>query len=275
MHPAQGGEYLQPRSGFNIVFRGFDRVEVQRTLADRDREIRQLSGERNSARARADDMARRLEATNSQLRQLSAKLDRLCAAPITAHGLSERLEHMLQLANAEATDIVSKAEAEASDLRASYQRKIAHLEHERKSSAEEHRTLMEGARAEAERIISQAEQRRRQADAEAERRRRQADAEAKNLLRKEQDAAKAETERQTRQATEDAERRVIEAKRTLETLRTRRRQISEQLTSALEKIQESVPMLAALPEEEAAARQRGSDSSEQTRRLVPIRENGK
>lgn len=260
MGHADGNEGFPPNSGFNVVLRGFDRVEVQRHLADREHAIRKLASQRDAAQARADELNNRLELANSTIAELHAKLDRLCATPIEAHSLSERLDHMLRLASAEAAEIKAKAEEEASGLRRNYERKIKQLEYERQQQADEQAQVIASARKKAEAIVARAEHQRQQADTSAERRRRQADAEAKEVIRQELIASHAEAERLVSEAKAEAERLVSEAtaetqrlldetNKEIERLHSVRLQVSGQLAEALGAIQKSAPMLEPLLEE--------------------------
>lgn len=258
-HLQQSGHQQPPHAptDFTVVFRGFDREEVQRHLDERDRKARALVGQRDAARARSDDLARRLEAAKKQHDEMRAQIDRFCRTPIEAHGLSERMEHMLALANEEAADIVTQAERKAAELRGEYENKISELDAERTRQQQEHDAVLAEARKEAERLAEQAREKRGQADAEAERRRRKADADAEEENRKRKEASAEEADRLVREAKADASRRIAEATAEVDRLRELRGKISNQLGGVLGQIERSAPLLRALPEEDA-----GGDSGE-------------
>ncbi|MBO0840726.1 MAG: hypothetical protein J2O49_07895 [Sciscionella sp.] len=266
-----GTEYTQPNASFNVVFRGFDRTEVQRQLEHRDHTIRQVVGQRNAARSRADELARRLDAANSKINELAARVDQLCKPPLQAHDLSERLNHMLRLANAEAADIVAKAEKQAAGIRGDYERKIAQLETERKQQSDEHAKTMAGAKADADKTVAeaktQADKAIASANAEAHKTVAEAKAEADKLITdarqtstamdndarakaaNELAASKAKAQKLVAEATEEAHRRVTEARAEVERLRGLRGRISRQLSDALTAIGRSGALLEPLPAE--------------------------
>lgn len=259
------GQQPQQQDGFSVVWRGYDREEVNRYLGDREQSIRQVASQRDAARSRADELSRRLDRGQAQISELSKKVDELCKPPLQAHDLSERLDRMLKLANAEAAEITSKAEAEASDLRANYEQKIAELEENRQKQAAEHRTLMESTARDAEQAAKETERRRAQVEAEAEARIKNAEvtsraaieseeSASKQKITKEQAASKSEAERVVREATETARRRVEEANREVERLRGLRTKISTQLSDVLGRIKQSGSLLEPLAEELENAR---------------------
>jgi chromosome segregation ATPase len=247
-----GPQQSHAPTDFTIVFRGFDREEVQRHLDERDRKARALVGQRDAARGRVDDLARRLEAAKKQHDEMRAQIDRFSRAPIEAHGLSERMEHMLALANEEAADIVAQAERKASDLRGEYERKISELDAERTRQREEHDSVLAEAMKEANQHSEQAREKREQADVEAERRRRKADADAEEENRKRKDASAEEADRLVQEAKADAARRISEATAEVDRLRELLGKISTQLGGVLGQIERSAPLLRSLPEEREA-----------------------
>ncbi|MGH3621293.1 MAG: hypothetical protein ACRDQ5_05805 [Sciscionella sp.] len=263
MRPGDGtpyGQQQQQQDSFSVVWRGYDREAVHRYLGDREQSIRQIASQRDAARSRADELSRRLDRGQAQISELSKKIDALCKPPLQAHDLSERLDRMLKLANAEAAEIISKAETEASDLRGNYERKLATLEEDQKRQAAEHSVLMESTKRDAEKAAKEAEQRRAASDAEAEARIKKAEATSranterqesasKEQTAKEQAASKAEAERVVREATETARRRIEEANGEVERLRGLRSKISTQLDDALGRIKQSGSLLEPLADE--------------------------
>lgn len=283
MQRAEDTELVPLKTTFDIVWRGFDRDQVMRHLASIEEDVRMLTADRDASASQVDDLTGRLEAARSEIDELTKKIDALHKAPMNAAELGERLNRMLELANAEAAEITARAQAAAehtwssaeeaaTNLRTRYQRMLTELDNQREEMAREHRETMEKANAEAKKKTTDAERRMRQMDEAAEKRRnkieqefeaamtrRRADldqeiaerqaaskAEADKRLRE----ATAEAERRVRVATEEAERRTAEANRRVSELLALRAKVSEQLGATLNLFQDVTSLLRPVSGEE-------------------------
>lgn len=214
-------------TGFDIVKRGYSRTQVEEHLERLDSDLRLLASDRDASAAQANELARQLERARSEIDGLNAQIERLAMPPTTVEGLSERLQHMLRMAQDEAADTKARGEAEAGHIRARaesdgavlrgrYEKMLSDLDDRRAAMEAEHREVLARAHAEMEELARQSEENRNRLDREAEERRVQADedfeiamssrrAEAMRVLAEQEAASKAEAERRVREATEHAE----------------------------------------------------------------------
>src|SRR5690606_40521172 len=81
--------------------------------------------------------------------KLRERLDRVCRTPVETDGLSERLWHMVDLAQKEAQEILDKAQAEAERRREELDKREAELKLRRAELESEHRELVHRIKAEA------------------------------------------------------------------------------------------------------------------------------
>ncbi len=215
-------------TGFDIVKRGYSRTQVEEHLERLDKELKLIALDRDAATAQAADMAKQMGQARSEIADLRGQVNRLSAPPTTLEGLSERLQRMLRLAQdesneikaraeADASQIRARAEADANSLRARYENLIAEVDGRRVELENEHRELMEKARADIEARDKAAEAARNKLDSEAAARRQQIDedfeiamasrrTESMRLLAEQEATSKAEAERRVREATEEAAR---------------------------------------------------------------------
>ncbi|GAA4419411.1 hypothetical protein GCM10023148_18620 [Actinokineospora soli] len=101
------------RTDFDPAFRGYDRDQVRRFVAEVEADLRLLAADRDGAVARAESIARELEAARAENRELRERCDRISRTPIDADALTERLRRMVELARADADEIVARARAAA------------------------------------------------------------------------------------------------------------------------------------------------------------------
>lgn len=227
MSVAEEKDLVPLGTGFDIVKRGYSRTQVEEHLERLDADLRLLASDRDASAAQAAELARQLERSRSEVDTLSAQIERLAMPPTTLEGLSERLQHMLRMAQDEAVDtkargeaeaghIRARAESEAAELRGRYERMLNDLDNRRAEMEAEHRDVLAKARAEMAELATKADERRQQLDAEAEQRRTQVEedfeiamssrrTEAMHTLAEQEAASKAEAERRVREATEQAE----------------------------------------------------------------------
>lgn len=275
-------------SAFDVVRRGYDRSQVDEHLERVDADLRILAADRDSAVARAAELARQVDNQRLQIQNMQADLDKSTAPPTSVEGLSERLARMLRLAQDEAAEIramaesettaaIAKAEADAVALRERYQRLISELDERRVQMEAEHQKVMAKANSEADRLVGEivAEVRKDEEASTARRKQVEEDfdiamasrrTEAMELLAEQEAASKLEAERRVREATAEADRRLKDAteqsKRTLteaqhhvDELRTVRAKIASQLREARSVLAAATMQLEPLPEEEPSAAQ--------------------
>lgn len=226
-------DLLPMGSTFDVSRRGYDRAQVDAHLDRLDADLRILAADRDAAVAHAAELAKQVENQRAQLVHLEQEIARLSIPPTSMEGLSERMQRMLRLAQDEAAEITARAESEAAGamaraeadgaaLRDRYQRLIAEVDARRSDMENEHRVVMDKARAEAGRIVADATAHAQQLEGEAVARHRQIEddfdiamaarrADAMRSLAEQEATSKAEAERRVREATEEAARRVSEA----------------------------------------------------------------
>jgi cell division septum initiation protein DivIVA len=245
---------LPLETGFDVRWRGYDRSQVREHVRCAEAEVRILAADRDAAEALAANLAREVERLRSENSGLRADLARLGRTPIDPETVPERLRRRVELAHAEAEEIVARAlvsadlawstaDKEAARLRERYQRLVTELDRQRADAAAEHREAMRLAHEGIAEAARRAEEGRHELDrlALAARRREQRDFELANDLRRREAAAaveerrlaaETEAERVVREAREEAERVTRAARAEVEHLATLERRISEQLRDA-------------------------------------------
>jgi cell division septum initiation protein DivIVA len=137
MHEAQ--------HSFDVVLRGYDRSQVADTIERLEADFRIALADRDAAVSRSADMAGQLSALHGEIESLRRKA--ATASAPTFENISERIQHMLQLAEEEAGEIRRAAELDAQAVR--------------EQTAAEERALLErhaAGQAEVERMIAEARQ---------------------------------------------------------------------------------------------------------------------
>jgi cell division septum initiation protein DivIVA len=137
MHEAQ--------HSFDVVLRGYDRSQVADTIERLEADFRIAIADRDAAAARSADLAGQLSALHAEIDSLRRKA--ATASAPTFENISERIQHMLQLAEEEAGEIRRAAESDAMAVR--------------EQTAAEERALLErhaAAQAEVERMLAEARQ---------------------------------------------------------------------------------------------------------------------
>ncbi|SNR92362.1 hypothetical protein SAMN04488107_0669 [Geodermatophilus saharensis] len=135
----------EAQHSFDVVLRGYDRHQVAETIERLEADIRVALADRDAAVGRAGDLAGQLSAMHGEIEQLRRKA--ATSGPATFENMSERISHMLRLAEEEAADIRGAAEQEARALR--------------EQTAAEERAMLErhaAGRAEVERMLAEARQ---------------------------------------------------------------------------------------------------------------------
>jgi cell division septum initiation protein DivIVA len=135
----------ETQHSFDVTMRGYDRHQVAETIERLEADIRVALADRDAAMARSTDLAGQLSAMHGEIDQLRRKA--ASAGPTTFENMSERISHMLRLAEEEAAEIRQAATQEAQALR--------------EQTAAEERAMLErhaAGQAEAERVLAEARQ---------------------------------------------------------------------------------------------------------------------
>jgi hypothetical protein len=216
-----------------------------------EEELRLVTADRDAALAHAESLARQLEEARTHNAELRARVDRICRTPIDPDALTERLRRRVELAHAEAEEIVTRArgaadqhwanaEQAAGRLRHRAEQLVAELDRRRAEMEAEHRELMDRAHRQIEATTRQAERRRRELDEQAARLREQIEADfhqAMTLRRAEAMRALAEEQQRVRAR--------------IDALRGQRDRIAGELRAAQALLADTELLLRPLPEETA------------------------
>jgi cell division septum initiation protein DivIVA len=264
-------ELLPLRTDFDVRWRGYDHDQVQYYVHQVEDELAVLTADRDAALARAESLARQLEAARAEIAELRARVDRICRTPIDPQALTERMRRMVELAHAEAEEITTRARSAAEQdwatthraaerLRQRAEHLVTELDRRRADMETEHRELMDRAHAQVETMTRQAERRRRELDEQAAGIRRQVEsdfeqamaqrrAEAMRALADQQRRAQARADQTVRDATEHAQRIVADAEHRVDLLHRHRRHVAGELRAAQALLADIEPLLQPLPEE--------------------------
>jgi cell division septum initiation protein DivIVA len=259
--PDAGAELVPLRTGFDLVWRGYDRDQVQGYVRSAEAELRLLSADRDAAVAQAEGLARELADARVQIRRLSERLDRICRTPVEADALTEWLRRMAELAHAEAAEILARAHAAADhtlaaardaadQLRRQHERLLGDAESRRREMETEHRELMRRAHEQVRTAARQDAQRRRQVESDFQVAMAARRADALREIQERQAAARREAERLIADARTNAERIVREARRQVDQLAQRRDQLAAALQTTLRLLTDAAALLAPLPDED-------------------------
>jgi DivIVA domain-containing protein len=230
-----------------------------RLAQDEAREMRS-SAEQAARRTReeADERARRtVEEADDHARRTVTEADE--HARRTVDEADEQARGMLDEARRQAHEMHEAAEADAAQVRTRYDSGVEDNDRRRGDMEDEHRTLMETARAEAARIRSDAEAERRRLDEESRARRVQIEedfeiamasrrTESMRVLARSEADARSRAETQLRDAAEESRRRLREADTEVAETRRLRARVSNQLATLRESLAE-LPGLDAFPDE--------------------------
>jgi colicin import membrane protein len=200
---AREGDPVPLGHRFDVVWRGYDRRQVQEYL---EVELRTLTRDRDAATGLVCDLARLLDETRAQVCRLRERYDELCLAPLSVDAVDARLRRRVELAHADASNIVMRARVRAERI-----------------------------------LLTAAEEAAREADAAALRRQRVEEdfriamavrrAEVVEDLRVHEAACRAEAERLVRDAHETAARQVAAATEQVESLRQVQQRLAHRLRS--------------------------------------------
>jgi cell division septum initiation protein DivIVA len=261
----------EAQHSFDVVLRGYDRSQVADTIERLEADFRIAIADRDAAAARSADLASQLSALHGEIESLRRKA--ATANAPTFENISERIQHMLQLAEEEAAEIRRAAETDAMAVReqtAAEERAL--LERHAAGQAEVERMLAEArqnaeqiaqkAQLRADELVAKAQERVARLDAESQARRAKVEEDFDIAQRaRRAEAARAEEERE-RVSTEAARQRVsaaeqhaaqlvAEAEAKAEAIRDVRDELTGRLAQA-RRLLETLPDLGDRPQQPAA-----------------------
>src|SRR4051812_33434699 len=105
----------QAQHSFDVVMRGYDRSQVAETIERLEADLHIAMADRDAASTRSADLASQLSAMHGEIESLRRKA--ATASAPTFENISERIQHMLQLAAEEAGEIRGAAEPDARAVR--------------------------------------------------------------------------------------------------------------------------------------------------------------
>src|SRR5215212_11920841 len=105
----------EAQHSFDVVLRGYDRSQVADTIERLEADFRIALADRDAAVARSSDMSSQLAALHGEIEALRRKA--ATATAPTFENISERIQHMLTLAEEEAAEIRRAAELDAQAVR--------------------------------------------------------------------------------------------------------------------------------------------------------------
>lgn len=271
-------ELVPLKADFDTVWYGFRRSQVKFYIQQTEAELELVTEDRDSALSQVSELSAQLEEVRAQVESLKGELDAQARAPIEMDALSDRMRRMVRLAQDEAEEIRSSAQAAAehewsrseqaaAELRGRYEKLVSEADEWRRQSEQQRNDLLARTRDEVQAMSREAEQHRRQLDADAEERRTQVERdfevsmaarreEAMRILAEREQASRQEAQRRVREATLEAERRIRRADEYAETMLRMRQQLAEQVRGAQQVLSNAEPFLAAT---EAGAASAASD----------------
>jgi regulator of replication initiation timing len=260
-------ELVPLKSDFDVVWHGYRRSQVKFYIQQTEAEVRMLTEDRDSALSQVSDLSEQLDQARAEIESLKQQLDEVCRTPIDETALSDRLRRMVRLANDEAAEVVSSAQAtaehewaraeqSAAELRSRYERLVGEADEWRRQAEQQRNESLAQTRQDIQRMAREAEQHRRKLDTEAERRRTQVeqDFEISMAARREEEmrviaererVSREEAQRRVREATSEAERRIRRADEHAETMLRMRQELAERLRAAQQVLLTAEPFIAA------------------------------
>jgi cell division septum initiation protein DivIVA len=116
--PAEGDGVLPLPLSFPLTLRGYDRELVNEYVDELHAEIRVLTIDRDAAVQQTEALTNRLEEVRAEHADLQSRFDHVCHAPADPKAVGSRVRRILDLAHAEAAEILDRARQEAHAVRA-------------------------------------------------------------------------------------------------------------------------------------------------------------
>jgi chromosome segregation ATPase len=242
---------------FTVVRHGFDRGQVRQRLDELTAALDRTASERDEATAQAAELRGELEIARREIIALTERLD--------TQSDEQSGARMVAVAKSQAAEVTARAKAAAehtwaatekasADLRDHYQALLRSLDEQHGELTRTHRTLMASAKAQAEKMTTEAERRQEAIDKAAERDRIRIDREfsetmttKRDTLRQELTKAKTDMEREVttrlRAADEEANRRVTAVTAQVQKLSSVREQLSTRLRETKELLDLSTSLM--------------------------------
>src|SRR5215212_5474710 len=199
----------EAQHSFDVVLRGYDRSQVADTIERLEADFRIALADRDAAVARSADMSSQLAALHGEIEALRRKA--ATATAPTFENISERIQHMLTLAEEEAAEIRRAAELDAQAVRerhAAGQAEVERMLAEARQNAEQ---IAQKAQQRADELVAKAQERVARLDAESQARRAKVEEDFDIAQRaRRAEAARAEEERE-RVSTQAARQRIAAA----------------------------------------------------------------
>ncbi len=159
MNAPEVADPVPPGCRFDVVWRGYSRRQVNDYV---DFELRVLTADRDAAMTMVANLTALLEASRMANRQLRQRLDQLCRQPLSPDAIGQRTRRQIELAHAEATQIVMRARAAGEHIQITAAETARcqeeHAERQRQQIEEDFQIAMAARRAEAMRRIREHEQ---------------------------------------------------------------------------------------------------------------------
>ncbi|ALG06559.1 hypothetical protein [Kibdelosporangium phytohabitans] len=257
--------------GFDVVRHGFDRAQVQQHIANLESNLRRLTADRDNARAQAAEQTRQIDAMRAELNQLSQQVTGSTQPIKTVDEVHKQLRVMLEVTKAEALEITARAQAAADKtfataqqasaaLRSRYEFLLADLEAQQTQLQTEHKAALEQARADLNRMSTDAEDRRSKFGEQADAQHRQVEQEFESAMAARRAAldqeiaerritSQREAEKLVSDATAEANRRTTEAQQKIDQLASLRQRVSERLRETSQLLTQSSTLLEPLDTE--------------------------
>ncbi len=247
-----------PEDGFTVVRHGFDRGEVRQRVAELNAAVERLASERDEAAAQAAELRGELEIARREIAALAERLESQAggesAARVLAVAKSQAAE-VKERAKAAAEETWAAAEKASAEVRDHYRQMLRALEEQHAELNRTHTTMLASARAQAEKMTTEAERRQEAIDKSAEHDRIRIDREfsesmaaKRDALRRELEKARADTDREVTAKLAAADE---EARRRVDSVTAQVRQLSsvrEQLSGRLRETKELLDMSTSLME---------------------------
>jgi chromosome segregation ATPase len=253
--------------GFTVVRHGFDRTEVRQRIEELTEAAAKAEAERAEAVEQVAELRGQLEIARREIAALTESLE--------TQNDEESATRLLAVAKSQAAEVTARARVAAEQtwaaaeqasaaMRDRYRTLLAALDEQHAELARTHKSMMASARAQVEKMTTEAERRREAIDKEAEQDRVRIDREfsesmaaKRDALRKEIEEARTTSEREVTErlaaADEEARRRVDSVTDQVQRLTSVRDQLGERLRDTKELLDLSTSLLEPVDGEAALA----------------------
>jgi chromosome segregation ATPase len=243
--------------GFTVVRHGFDRGQVRQRLDELGAAVERLTSERDEATAQAAELRGELEIARREVAALAERLE--------TQGGEESATRLLAVAKAQAAEVTERAKVAAeqtwaaaeqasADLRDHYRALLQSLDEQHAELTRTHKSMMASAKAQAEKMTTEAERRQEAIDKAAENDRIRIDREfsetitaKRQALQREVEKARSDSERDAtarlRAADEEARRRIEAVTIQVKKLTSVREQLSNRLRETKELLDLSTSLM--------------------------------